>query len=143
VFLLGALFAFLVGMACLAGAVKAARAQRRKRAESVAASGVVVELTKRVFRPGSAGVYCPVVEFRTGSGEVVRFESAVGTMPASHSVGQALAVLYDPGAPGSAEIDSGLSNWLTTGCLLAFGALGLVFGLVFAALHFLLSSSGL
>ena len=116
--------------------------QRRKRAASVSASGVVVELRKRVFGPGSAGVYAPVVKFSTGSGAVLRFESTAGTMPASHSVGQSVPVFYDPSAPEAAQIDSGLSNWLGSGCLLAFGALGLFFGAMFAALHFLLSSSG-
>jgi hypothetical protein len=141
VFLLGSLFAILVGLACLAGGVKAVVTRRRKRAAAVSASGVVVDLQMRVFRAGSSGVYCPVVEFATGTGAVVRFESSFGTMPASHAVGQAVQVLYDPASPETAEVDSGLSSWLTTGCLFAFGALGLFFGLVFAGLHVLLSAS--
>jgi len=141
-FLLGSLFAGLIGIACLVGGVRAVLAQRRKRAGSLPASGVVVEVRKRVLNPGSAGVYCPVIEFATQSGELVRFESSFGTMPASHSVGQAVTVSYDPSSPQNAEIDSGLSNWLVPGCLFAFGALGLFFGLMFAGLQLLMWSSG-
>lgn len=141
-FLLGSLFAILIGMACLVGGVKAVLALRKRRAVSVGASGVVVELQKRVFKAGSAGVYCPVVDFATASGETIRVETSQGTMPASHTVGQTVKVVYDPSAPQGAEIESGLSNWLVPGCLFAFGALGLFFGVVFAALHLLVSSSG-
>lgn len=141
-FLLGSLFAILIGGGCLVGAIRAFLAQRRKRERASAeASGVVLSLEKRVFNPGSGGVFCPVVEFATATGEVHRFEASHGTMPASHAVGQTVQVRYDPQAPAEAELASGASDWLVPGCLLAFGAVGLFFGLVFAALHFLLGAS--
>ena len=142
-FLLGSLLAILIGGGCLVGSVRAFLAQRRKRERASAESaGVVLSLEKRVFNPGSGGVFCPVVEFATATGEVYRFESSHGTMPASHSVGQTVRVRYDPQAPAEAEIAAGTADWLVPGCLLAFGAVGLFFGLVFAALHFLLAASG-
>ena len=141
-FLLGSTISCLIAIGCLWAGVSALITQRRKRAASASASGVVVELQKQVFNPGSGGVYCPTIEFSTASGEVVRFESSYGTMPASHKVGQAVKVLYDPKEPRTAEIESGLSNWLVPGCLLVFAAGAIFFSVMFLGLHFLISSSG-
>ena len=141
-FLAASTISFLIAIGCAWASVNALITQRRKRAVSTSASGVVVELQKRVFNPGSAGVYCPVVEFRTGSGEVVRFVSSQGTMPATHKVGQTIKVLYHPQEPHTAEIESGLSNWLTPGCLFAAAAFGVFFSVMFLGLHFLTVSSG-
>ena len=70
--------------------------QSRKSAQGVKAMGTVVNLVSRVFNPGSAGVYCPVVDFTTAAGQPVRFESQFGTMPANYLVGQSIAVRYRP-----------------------------------------------
>src|ERR1700674_1777087 len=99
--LIGVLFA-LIGIAVLIGGVVAAVKQVRKSGRGVATTGTVVDLVKRVFSPGTAGVYCPVVEF-TAAGRPVRFESQFGTMPASHRVGQSIAIRYDPADPQKAE----------------------------------------
>jgi len=136
-FLVTSAISFLIAIGCVWAYVKALIAQRRKRAVSTSASGVVVELQKRVFTPGSPGVYCPVVEFKTGSGQVVRFESSVGTMPATHKIGQTVSVFYNSQEPHTAEIESGLSNWLVPGCLLAFAIFAIFFGVMFLGLHFL------
>jgi len=140
-FLVASGISFLIALGCLLSGVNTLFKQRRKQVVSLSASGVILELQKRVFNPGSAGVYCPVVEFKTGSGEVVRFESSFGTMPATHKVGQVVKVLYDPKEPRSAEIESGLSKWLVPGFLLVFAALALFFSVVFLGLHFLIASS--
>ena len=116
--------------------------QRRKPIASAFAAGVVVELRKQVFNPGSGGVYCPTVEFSTASGQSVRFESSFGTMPASHKVGQAVKVLYDPNEPHIAEIESGLSDWFVPAGLLVFAAGAIFFSLMFLVLFFLTSTSG-
>ena len=141
-FLVASAISFLIAVGCAWTSVNALIRQRRQQARSTSTSGVVVELQKRVFNPGSAGVYCPTVEFRTGSGQVVRFESSFGTMPATHSLGQAVKVFYNPQEPSTADIDSGLSNWLVPGCLLAFAVLGVFFSVMFLGLHFLFASSG-
>ncbi len=138
-FLVGSAISCLIAIGCLWAGISALITGRRKRAASVPASGVVVDLQKRVFNPGSAGVYCPTVEFSTTSGEVVRFESSFGTMPASHRVGQAVKVLYDPQQPHTAEVESGLSQWLLPGCLLAFAAGAILFSLMFLVLFLILS----
>jgi hypothetical protein len=141
-FLIASAISFLIALGCAWAFVNALITQRRQQAASTSASGVVVELHKRVVNPGSAGVYCPTVEFRTGSGQVVRFESSFGTMPATHKIGQTVKVSYNPQDPHTTEIESGLSNWLVPGCLLAFAVLGVFFSVMFLGLHFLFVSSG-
>ena len=128
--LVGVLFA-LIGIAVLISGAVAAVKQVRKSGRGVKANGTVVELVKRVFNPGSAGVYCPVVDFSTATGQLVRFESDFGTMPASHQVGQPVAVRYDPTDPQKAEVDSATANWFVPGCTIAMGLMFLLMGLVF------------
>jgi hypothetical protein len=128
--LVGVLFV-LIGIAVLISGAVAAVKEARKSGRGVAATGTVVELVKRVFNPGSAGVYCPVVDFSTATGQIVRFQSDFGTMPASHQVGQSVAVRYDPTDPQKAEVDSATANWFVPGCTIAMGLMFLVMGLVF------------
>lgn len=131
--LIGLLFV-LIGIAILIGGVVAAVKQARKSRRGVATTGKVVDLVSRVFNPGSAGVYCPVVDFTTASGQPVRFESQFGTMPASHRVGQSIAVRYDPANPQKAEVDSATANWFVPGCTIGMGLLFFVMGLVFVVI---------
>ncbi len=132
----GVLFV-LIGVAVLIGGVVAAVKQALKSGRGVAATGTVVDLVSRVFNPGSAGVYCPVVEFTTAAGQPVRFESQFGTMPAGHRVGQSIPVRYDPADPQKAEVDSATANWFVPGCTSAMGLLFLVLGIVFLVIGIL------
>ncbi|HVS82472.1 MAG TPA: DUF3592 domain-containing protein [Pyrinomonadaceae bacterium] len=131
--LVGVLFV-LIGIAVLISGGVAAVKQARKSGRGVATTGTVVDLVSRVFNPGSAGVYCPVVEFTTALGQPVRFESQFGTMPASHQVGQSIAVRYDPADPQKAEVDSATANWFVPGCTIAMGLIFFVMGLVFVVI---------
>ena len=131
--LIGILFV-LIGTAVLIGGVVTAIKQSRNAARGTAATGTVVDLVKRVFNPGSAGVYCPVVQFTTALGQLIRFESDFGTMPASHRVGQSIAVRYDPADPQKAEVDSATSRWLVPGCMIGMGIIFLAMGVVFLAI---------
>lgn len=131
--LVGVLFV-LIGIAVLISGAVAAVKQSRKTARGVGATGTVVDLVSRVFNPGSAGVHCPVVDFTTATGQAVRFESQFGTMPASHRVGQSIAVRYDPADPHKAEVDSATANWFVPGCTIAMGLLFLLMGLVFVVI---------
>ncbi len=138
--LFGLLFLGMGFAILIAGIVSAVRSSRRRSSEDKA-TGVVVDVVKRVFNPGSAGVYCPVIEFVTPSGQSVRFESQFGTMPASHHSGQQIAIAYDPGDPQKAEVDSASSRWLVPGCILGI-ALGFMFlGVVFLIFGFVILSS--
>jgi Protein of unknown function (DUF3592) len=136
-FLIGSAISFLISIGCLVAGVRALILQRRRQERSKLASGVVVALQKQIFNPGTSGVYCPTIEFTTASGDIVRFESSYGTMPASQKVGQVVKVRYDPKKPDSAEIDSGLSNWLVPGCLLIFAIGAFFFSIMFFGLYFI------
>lgn len=141
--LIGLLF-LLIGLGVLIGGIVTTVRQSRRSAGRAATTGKVVGLVKRVFTPGSAGLYCPVVEFITQSGETVRFESDFGTMPASHSVGQSIPIRYDPADPQKAEIDSATSHWLVPGCMIGMGLgfLGLGSVLMLMGIVVLTSSAG-
>jgi len=141
-FLLMGAVSFLIAIGCLWAGISALLKQSRQRAASVSAQGVVVGVRRQVFKAGSSGVYCPTVDFRLPSGEIVRFESSFGTMPASHSVGQVVKVVYDPRDPRKAEVDSVVANWLEPGCLLAFAAGGIFFSLMFLVLFLITARSG-
>jgi hypothetical protein len=138
-FLIGSAISFLISIGCLVAGVRALIMQRRQRETSTLTSGVVVALQKQVINPGTSGIYCPTIEFTTASGETIRFQSSYGTMPASHKVGQVVKVLYDPKKPDSAEIDSGLSNWLVPGCLIVFAIGAFFFSIMFLGLFFIMS----
>lgn len=131
--LIGALFG-LFGLAVVISGVVAAVKQARTSRRGERATGTVVEVVKRVFTRGSAGVYCPVVAFFTPTGQIVRFQSDFGTMPASHRVGQPVAVRYDPADPQKAALDSATANWLVPGITIAMGLVFLVMGLVFVVM---------
>ena len=119
---------FLAGLGFLAGAVLAYQYQARQRAERVPAQGEVIALVRQRVKVGQPGYYCPVVTFRTSSGQEVQFESVFGTLPASHTVGQSIDVLYDPVDPRNAEISSPLSRWATPVAWAAMGLTGLCMG---------------
>jgi len=138
--LIGLLF-LIIGLAVLISGVVAAVKQKRKSARGMAATGTVINLVKKIFNPGSAGVYCPVVQFTTGTGELVEFESGFGTMPASHRVGQTIAVRYDAANPQSAEVDSATAKWFVPGCTIAMGFFFFAMGLVFVVIGILMLAS--
>ncbi len=138
--LVGLLF-LLIGLAVLISGIIAAVKQKGKIARGVPATGTVVDLVRKIFNPGSAGVYCPVVQFTTGAGQLIKFESGFGTMPASHRVGQTIAVRYDPTNPQSAEVDSASGNWFVPGCTIAMGLLFFAMGLVFVVIGIVVLAS--
>jgi uncharacterized protein DUF3592 len=139
--LIGLLFV-LIGLAILIGGVVSAVKQSRESARRVRATGTVVDLVKRVLNPGSGGVYCPVVEFTPSTGQAVRFESEFGTMPATHQVGQTVAVRYEVADPQKAEVDSATSRWLVPGCMIGMGLAFLVLGGALLAIGILVLASG-
>lgn len=109
-FLYMGLCAGLAAFGLLAGAVWAYFSQQRRMQSRVPATGTVVELAQR---PGNRStIFCPVVEFTVPSGEKIRFTSEFGSRPASHTIGQTVAVRYDPADPQKAEVESGMSLWL-------------------------------
>ncbi|MFT3893339.1 MAG: DUF3592 domain-containing protein [Anaerolineales bacterium] len=134
--LIGALLS-LAGLAFLAGAVLTYQYQARQRAVRIPARGEVIALVLRKVRVGRPGYYCPVVKFRTSTGQEVQFESGFGALPAIHQVGQGIDVLYDPADPYQAEISSSLSRWTVPVAWAAMGVVALCMGSFFLLPRFL------
>ncbi len=94
------------------------------------AMGNVVRLEKRVSEDPEGHTrtyYQPVVRFRTAEGRVVEFTGSTGGSKDIYHRNQQVAVLYDPQAPGTAEIDDFRSLW---GMLLFVAAFSLMFGMI-------------
>ena len=109
-FLLFGLCSGLAAFGLLGSAAWAYFSQQRKMQSRVATTGTVVELTQQNTTRGY--ILCPVVEFTMPSGERIRFTSEFGSRPASHTIGQSVAVRYDPADPQKAEVESAMSLWL-------------------------------
>lgn len=76
--------------------------------------------------------YAPVVVFATKEGQPRTYFDPRYTRPSAYRVGEDVEILYTPGNPDSARINSFWSLWLNS---IAFGVTGLVFcvlGIVFA-----------
>ncbi|MGQ9483338.1 DUF3592 domain-containing protein [Chloroflexus sp.] len=74
----------------------------------ISGTGTVVELLK-VQRPGETANFYPIVEFRTQTGEFIRFEGSTGVSENTYRVGQQVDILYDPQFPQDARLTRGLS----------------------------------
>jgi hypothetical protein len=76
--------------------------------------GVVVGFERELGFPGKYHYTTnhPVVEYRTASGETIRFRALADRKRGNISKGQRVAVLYDPRAPEAASIDSFEQLWL-------------------------------
>lgn len=136
-FLAISIIAFILAVGCFVMGIIVLIPNFRPDIKSVNTMGVVIALQKRIFNPGSGGVYCPTIEFTTISGETVRFESSYGTMPTSHRIGQSIRIKYDPMNPQKAEVESSLAKWLYPGFLLIFAAGAFLFSLIFFAFYML------
>ena len=95
------------------------------------ADGVVVKLESQRSsgRPGArrGSTFVPVFEFKDGEGGSHRVTSSVSSRPAAYDVGEKVAVLYSPGDPEDARIDSFFSLW---GGPCALAVVGFLFTLV-------------
>jgi len=107
-------------------AVRKTRLQSWRRAE-----GVVIEMV-----PGLKRTMKPRVRFASELGRTAVFTGRIGSRPPSYAVGQAVPVLYDPGQPERAIIDTFWERW---GAELVFAILALLFfpNLLYAAVHHL------
>ena len=138
-FFVGGCLVSLLAVGLLIGAVVVYVRQSRQLADRVSVQGTVTGLERTVTNPGSGGVYCPVVEFQV-SGQTIRFQSAFGTMPASHKVGQSVTILYNPANPQEAEVSSVVSRYLYPGVLAFMGLIALCLGGSFLLFTFFMSA---
>jgi hypothetical protein len=91
------------------------------------AEGEVIKLvwtTSRGGRGGTTRAAHPVVRFQA-DGRTVEFQSRSGSSPPAHAVGDRVRVVYPPGRPDHAKIESFFDLYLPP---LAFLGFGLLFG---------------
>lgn len=99
----------LVGCGFLASALHIRRLRKRFLAEASAATGTVVEVHVRGV--GRNAVSVPLFEFHTADGRLQRAESLMGSGFQGFTVGETVAVRYDPNNPSRAEVDSFAMLW--------------------------------
>lgn len=101
----------------------------RQMAIMIPAQGVVVEVVARTANTNSGNrtFYYPVVEYRTATGELIRFESTLGGNPPAFQTGDDVEVLYDPQTPQSALINT-WENWLPVYVFVGAGSVMLGIG---------------
>jgi hypothetical protein len=95
------------------------------------AEGTVVRLnwkTSRDNKGHSSSSAYPVVRFQA-EGREVQFEGSVGASPPHYDVGEKVTVLYAPGHPDDARIESTFEQFIFPGIFLGLGVLGLLIGL--------------
>ena len=134
-FLIFGLCSGLAALGLLGGAVWAYLKQQRTLQNRIPTNGTVIGLTSRITASGRSNIICPIVEFTVPSGEKVRFTSEFGSLPASHTVGQGVTVRYDPVDPQKAEIESGMSLWLTPLILVFMGAIACCLSALFLGFY--------
>ncbi|MFJ3638338.1 DUF3592 domain-containing protein [Streptomyces sp. NPDC090108] len=124
VIVFGALF-LAIGLALAGGSVSFLSEAKR-------APGTVVGMDWRSGSSGQHGVgrrthsgptAHPVVAFTAADGVRRTFTGSVGSKPPAYDEGERVEVLYRPGSPEDARIDSFVSLWLLP---LVFGGIGLV-----------------
>lgn len=71
--------------------------------------------------------YYPVILFTTEGGTAIQYQSNVGSSPPAYQVGEIVEVLYKPGNPQNASINSFFQLWGATAIL---GGIGLLFAII-------------
>jgi len=95
-------------------------------AQSKTTTGIVTDLVR-----GYSRSYRLVVRFETPEGDVITFQSNVGSNPPSYRIGEEVKVRYLLEDPHRARIDSFLQLWFLSVLL---GGMGFVFGSVGGAM---------
>lgn len=123
-----------LGACLLAGAVFAwSVASEARAAATESATGTVIGLVEsRTRKIGDPPSYAPVVRFEA-EGESREIQGSIYSKPASYRVGDPVRVVYPPGKPGDAYIDSWSEVWLVP---LILGGLAGAFLLVGVGLGF-------
>lgn len=121
----GSIFA-AVGLLFAVGAALVFLKDRSFADSGVRAPGTVIEMIGSRDSDDSY-TYKPVVEFRDADGQRHVFASSVSSSPPQYSTGEAVTVIYAPGSPDRAIIDSFVDRFLMP---LIFGGLGTVFAMI-------------
>ena len=88
------------------------------------ADGTVVENVSGQMANDSSTVYYPKFSFQTPDGATHTIKSSAGSSPPSYSVGQHVPVIYTPGDPDGASVDSFMNLWFAATIFFVLGIAG-------------------
>lgn len=133
-FWVGLIFA-LIGTAMTVGTYFVFSSMNELASEGLRAEGTVIDLRYQSDDEGS-GSYAPTVEFRDENGQRQVYYSSTGSNPPSYDRGEQVEIIYQPGTPERAMIDSFSDRWMLP---LIMSVFALVFGGVgYAILYFMI-----
>jgi hypothetical protein len=112
------------GVAMLVGAGALWLNTRSFIAHATKTTGTVIEMREVRDKDDNSSTYKPVVQFVTGNGVNVTFDSSFSSNPPSYSVGESVEVLYEVGEPNGARINGFGSLWFGP---IILGILGAMF----------------
>ncbi len=113
----------IVGVTFLIVAIFMVRSELNFREGAIAAPGIVVELAPTQGSKGGT-TYKPVFKFTDRDDKAHTVTGSIASSPPSYHRGEAVTVLYHPGNPEGAQIDSFTEAWLLP---LIFGSIGTAF----------------
>ena len=96
------------------------------------AMGTVVEMKQHQSTSdnGSNILYQPVIEFKTDSGEVIRYTDPISTSSPRHQIGDQVEIVYDRNFPANARENNFLSLHFPDAIVIGMGAFFLLMGLI-------------
>src|SRR5262245_29623954 len=99
------------GIAILIACVSATLESLRFTRDAVDATGTVVAFRKVSPKSTTLG-WAPVVRFRDAEGQELDIVGDIASNPPSYAIGDRVGLLYLPGDPRHAHLDSFASRWL-------------------------------
>ena len=96
------------------------------------AMGTVVEMKQHqsTSDSGSNILYQPVIEFRTDTGEVIRYTDPTSTSSPRHQIGDQVEIVYDRNFPANARENNFLSLHFPDAIVMSMGGFFLLMGLI-------------
>jgi hypothetical protein len=100
---------FAIGLAIAGGMLRTNLQERERLREWSRADGTVIELLKR--RSAEGDVTVPLIAFTSASGDRISFTAGTDVKGSSIYVNAPIKVLYRPGNPQEALIDTSARRW--------------------------------
>jgi cytochrome c oxidase assembly protein Cox11 len=125
--MIGLTFA-VIGLVALVIGILWIRSTKERLKTMINHTGTVVEKV-RVEHPGETANFYPVVEFKTQTGEVFRFEGKTSGPENEYKIGEQVEILYDPQDPQGAMINSWKELWFPSIAMMIIGGGMLVLGI--------------
>jgi hypothetical protein len=79
---------------------------------------------------GTTIMYQPVIEFKTETGEMIRYTDPTSTSSPRHQIGDQVEILYDRNFPTNARENNFLSLHLPDAIVMGMGGIFLLMGLI-------------